>query len=223
LLERLCGWLEREIPREIIPGARTATAIIKAILAHVYLAWIHPFGDGNGRTARLVELLILLAGGAPSPAALVLSNHYNATRSEYCRILDETSRGKKGDVTGFIEYAVQGFVDHLQTQLDEIRLQQWMISWETYVHEQFAGKDSSVASRQRQLLLTLSGAALDGVQKKDISALSPEMMRHYALKTSKTLTRDIHALEKLGLLERTKQGYRAKMEVLLAFLPRRVE
>ena len=223
LLERLCGWLEREIPREIIPGARTATAIIKAILAHVYLAWIHPFGDGNGRTARLVELMILLAGGAPSPAALVLSNHYNATRSEYYRILDETSRSKKGDVTGFIEYAVQGFVDHLQAQLDEIRLQQWMISWETYVHEQFAGKDSPAASRQRQLLLTLSGAALNGVQKKDISGLSPEMMRHYALKTSKTLTRDINALEKLGLMERTKQGYRAKMEVILAFLPRRVE
>jgi Fic family protein len=40
-------------------------AILKAILAHLCLAWIHPFGDGNGRTARLVEFQILIFPGCP--------------------------------------------------------------------------------------------------------------------------------------------------------------
>lgn len=55
-------------------------AIFKAVVAHLYLAWIHPVGDGNGRTARLVEFQILLSSGVPSPAAHLLSNHYNQTR-----------------------------------------------------------------------------------------------------------------------------------------------
>ncbi|NOY75701.1 MAG: hypothetical protein GXP32_07900 [Kiritimatiellaeota bacterium] len=32
-------------------------------LAHVYIAWIHPFGDGNGKTARLMEFYLLLRSG----------------------------------------------------------------------------------------------------------------------------------------------------------------
>lgn len=39
--------------------------IRKAILAHLGLVTIHPFGDGNGRTARLLMNLILLKSGCP--------------------------------------------------------------------------------------------------------------------------------------------------------------
>ncbi len=37
---------------------RVAAAILRAVLAHLYIAWIHPFGDGNGRTARLAKKLV---------------------------------------------------------------------------------------------------------------------------------------------------------------------
>ena len=46
-----------------------AEGILKATLAHLYIAWIHPFGDGNGRTARLVEFMLLSRAGVPSPSA----------------------------------------------------------------------------------------------------------------------------------------------------------
>src|SRR5258708_25331431 len=92
--------------------------IIRAVIAHLYLAWIHPFGDGNGRTARLIEYRILLACGVPSPAVHLLSNHYNLTRTEYYRQLDRAS-GSKGEYIPFVEYAVQGFVDGLRQQLSE--------------------------------------------------------------------------------------------------------
>ena len=40
---------------------------MSALLAHLYIAWIHPFADGNGRTARLLEYLILDSfGNGPS-------------------------------------------------------------------------------------------------------------------------------------------------------------
>lgn len=85
LLSRLCEWLNSmsfDLGR-----SRFALPILEAIISHLYCAWIHPFGDGNGRTARLLEHQILLSGGIPSPAAHLLSNHYNETRAEYYRRL----------------------------------------------------------------------------------------------------------------------------------------
>ena len=93
LLQKLCDWingLKSSKPRD-----QVAFAVLKAVLAHLYLAWIHPFGDGNGRTARLIEFQILLGAGVPTVAAHLLSNHYNQTRSEYYRQLSLSSKTKE--------------------------------------------------------------------------------------------------------------------------------
>jgi len=78
LIEKFCKWMNGpDFVNETMP---LHFAIIKSIISHLYLAWIHPFGDGNGRVARLLEFAILLNSGVPSPAAHLLSNHYNMTR-----------------------------------------------------------------------------------------------------------------------------------------------
>src|SRR6185437_1256822 len=106
------------------PDWKFAMTLFKAILAHLYIAWIHPFGDGNGRTARLVEFQILMQSGVPYPACHLLSNHYNKTRIRYYAELDRSSKAEEG-VLSFIEYAVQGFVDGLREQVSYIRDCQW--------------------------------------------------------------------------------------------------
>lgn len=68
LVDRLREWLGGEEFKSK-PEMELVNAIVKAVLAHVYLAWIHPFGDGNGRTARLIEFHLLMSAGMPSPAA----------------------------------------------------------------------------------------------------------------------------------------------------------
>ena len=67
LLDRLCTWLNGPdfLPPVSMEPYGTVFALLRAIVAHLYLAWIHPFGDGNGRTARLVEFEILTAAGLP--------------------------------------------------------------------------------------------------------------------------------------------------------------
>ena len=91
LVDRLCEWLNgSEFSAQ--PGMELVYAITKAVLAHLYLAWIHPFGNGNGRTARLIEFHLLMSTGIPSPAAHLLSNHYNETRAEYYRQLGLASK-----------------------------------------------------------------------------------------------------------------------------------
>ena len=217
LLQRLCSWLnEFEIPA----NNRITFGILKAIIAHIYFVWIHPFGDGNGRTARLIEFQILLEAGIPTPAAHLLSNFYNQTRTGYYRQLDKTTK-MKGNISEFVNYASNGFVDQLKEQLDIIRLQQWDIVWINYVHERFKDQTSEAAVRQRHLALDLSFSTDEPVRISKIPEISPRMAAAYARKTRKTMVRDVNKLISMGLMERTKEGIRAKREVILAFLPAR--
>jgi len=216
LLDRFCEWLGGEDFR-VPAGMELVYAIIKAVVAHLYFAWIHPFGNGNGRTARLIEFQILLAAGVPTPAAHLLSNHYNHTRAEYYRQLDRASKSG-GDILPFVEYAAQGFVEGLREQLKVISAQQWDVTWQNYVHDIFREKNSPAETRQRRLALDL-GEVQEAVLVGKIPELTPRQAKAYATKTSKTLQRDLGALEKLGLVERTPAGVRAMREVILAFLP----
>ena len=175
-------------------------------------------GNGNGRTARLIELQILLAAGVPKPAAQLLSNHYNHTRSEYYRQLDRASKSG-GEIIPFIQYAAQGLVEGLREQLEVIRQQQWDVTWRSYVHTRFRDPTGPSAQRQRDLVLDLS-ASQEPVPIRKIPELSPRLAKAYATKSSKTLARDLAELELvLELIKRTPKGILANREIILAFLP----
>lgn len=215
LLERLCEWV-KEITTPA--GMAIVFGILKAIIAHLYLEWIHPFGDGNGRVGRLVEFKFLLEAGIPMPAAHLLSNHYNQTRNEYYRVLDHASKSG-GDIVPFITYAVKGYVDALREQLEVIRNQQLAVSWSDYAYELFRKKKESPAkSRQRNLLLDLASKS-EPVPMDAIRSISPRVAEAYAGKTTKTVTRDLNELMKMNLVSRDEGGYRARLESILAFLP----
>lgn len=227
LLERLCEWLNGDdfTPPPDASELAAPLAILKAIIAHLYLAWIHPFGDGNGRTARLVELQILLAAGFPVPACQLLSHHYNLTRSEYYRQLALSTRGAEG-VASFLRYAARGFVDQLREQLDVIWHQQFEDRWEQYVHQRFGGRRSETDERRLRLVLDISRAARAAgapVAKRAMPTLTPRLAAAYATKTEKTLTRDLNAVVKLGLLRRTAAGWEPADEAIQGLQPAAVD
>lgn len=218
LLGRLCGWLE-EPAFQGTEETRAAFSVLRAIVAHLYIAWIHPFGDGNGRTARLVEFEILVAAGVPAPAAHLLSNHYNETRTEYYRQLDYASKSG-GDVTKFLHYAIQGFVDKLREQISYIKDQQHDVAWRNYIYDVFALDASPTAVRQRMLLLDLSTYD-EPVDRRLLSTISPRVAAAYFGKTQKTLSRDVNELAQKQLLEIRGPMCRPRKELILAFLPKR--
>ena len=220
LLERLCDWLNTDF----IPPKQEYTiafGILKAIVSHLYLAWIHPFGDGNGRTARLVEFHTLVGCGVPSAAAHLLSNHYNVTRREYYRQLDYSSQSD-GGLMSFVEYALQGFVDGLKQQLTLIGNQQWDVTWRYFVHEKFKDKNSDADVRRRHLVLDLSRQDTP-IPLSKLNEISPRVAGAYSRKTHKTLIRDVNELKSMGLVEQTPAGIHAKKDVILAFLSGRRE
>lgn len=219
LLERLCEWLNSDFTSDDAAWAEPL-AVIKAIIAHFYIAWIHPFGDGNGRTARLVELQILLSQDFPSPAGHLLSNHYNDTRAQYGRELARASR--QSDAIPFLQYALQGLVDGLEMQLERIWRQQYSDRWEQFVYETFAGASGQTAHRRLRLALALSRAEGGEASVGQLRRLTTELVELYLGKTGKTVTRDVNALIAMGLVERRKPGrIHALQEQIIAFRPRR--
>jgi Fic family protein len=222
LMQGLCDWLDGDDFKapDGRPELRAPLIIVKAIVAHLYLVWIHPFGDGNGRTARLLELQVLLSAGFPTPATQLLSNHYNQTRSEYYRQLNAASRS--GDPIPFVTYALRGFVDGLAEQLDLVFAWQREDRWEQYVYQQFGELGSEADRRRLRLVLEVSRTARETgvpVARADMRWLTPKLARAYNNKTDKTLTRDLNEIRKLKLLIRERRGYRPNESVLLGLLP----
>lgn len=62
---------------------------------------------------------LLVRTGVPDIASHVLSNHYNLTRSEYYRHIDQSMRDN--DIIKFLQYPIQGFRDGLESVLDVIQ------------------------------------------------------------------------------------------------------
>ncbi len=215
LLTSLCDWLNG---KGFLPGEqrRTAGGILKAIVAHLYLAWIHPFGDGNGRTARLIECQLLLSCGIPMAAAHLLSNHYNQTRTEYYRQLDQASRSG-GELIPFINYALQGFIDGLDEQIQMIKHQQFHVHWINHVHNQFRDKDGPTQIRRRRLILDLTESG-QPVPIAELRHITPRIAEAYAGKTDRTIRRDVNALAEMGLLKRSNAGVEIRREIMAAFV-----
>ncbi len=218
LLGRLCEWLENssfEPPNE---QQRIPYAFIKAVVAHVYIEWVHPFGDGNGRLGRLVEFLILISSGVPLPAAHVLTSHYNDTRREYYRQLNNASRNG-GDLRPFLLYAAQGFVDGLTEAIKQLHAQQEQLMWQALVDDALGDRHTSTAHRQRLLAVEL-GRSSGLTRRPVIRRLTPELTEAYLNKTNKTLTRDINRLAKLNLVAVIPgQGVQARLDRVRGMRP----
>lgn len=218
LLDKLVAWLNGPTFTNDDPEIQFALILARAVYAHLYLAWIHPFGDGNGRTARLAEFVILAGSGkVPIPAAHLLSNHYNLTRDRYYRELALASRQAR--TQDFLSYAIEGFIDGIREAIAMVRIQQIEVAWINYVHERFASMPNTPAShRERSLVLSMPMGK--PVPRDDLEGLTPKLAKLYAGSGPRVLSRDLNKLVKLGLIRRAQGGYIARADVVQAFLPR---
>jgi Fic family protein len=101
-------------------AAEGYTTIIRAILAHFYLVSIHPFGDGNGRTSRAIEALILYSGGYNIVGFYSLANFYYKNRSKYIEELQDARFKHQENLMGFVKFSLEGYKNELELIQDEI-------------------------------------------------------------------------------------------------------
>ena len=101
---------------EWINKAEDVSPILVAGIAQFQFVYIHPFIDGNGRTARLLSTLILYKTGYDFKRLFTISEYYDKDRPAYYQAI-QTVRKNNMDMTTWLEY----FVDGLRSQMAEIQ------------------------------------------------------------------------------------------------------
>ncbi len=99
--------------------------LIVIAAAHHRLAWIHPFGDGNGRVIRLQSQAQLIRHGVASHGLWTLSRGLARWRPRYYAALETADLGRRGDLDGrgnLSDAALAEFcVFFLESMLDQIQ------------------------------------------------------------------------------------------------------
>jgi Fic family protein len=100
LMTEFVFWLNAE--QEVHP-------ILVAGVAQFQLVHIHPFLDGNGRTARLLSMLCLYRKGYDFKRLFTLSEYYDRDRPSYYRAI-QSVRKRELDLTEWLEYFTMGLL-----------------------------------------------------------------------------------------------------------------
>ena len=101
---------------EWINKAEDMSPILVAGIAQFQFVHIHPFIDGNGRTARLLSTLILYKTGYDFKRLFTISEYYDKDRPSYYQAI-QSVRNNNMDMTAWLGYFVEG----LRSQMEEIQ------------------------------------------------------------------------------------------------------
>lgn len=169
--------------------------VVRAIVLHFWLAYDHPFADGNGRTARALFYWSMLRSRYWLAPYLSVSSILRKAPSQYARsyLLTETDGN---DVTYFVVYqlqvierAITGLYDYLGRKVSETQ------EIEALLH-------GSEALNHRQMAVL--GKALR--DPADIFTIAAHMHLHGVVYQSART--DLLQLDELGLLTKTQVGKR---------------
>jgi Fic family protein len=108
---------------EWLNSARTVKLdpVVLAGIAHYEFVRIHPFVDGNGRTARVIAALLLRMRGFDTKQFFCLDDYYDIDRKEYYQALRSVDRAKR-DMTKWLEYFVEGVAVSLESVRNRVAL-----------------------------------------------------------------------------------------------------
>ncbi|WP_373092403.1 Fic family protein [Zhongshania sp.] len=174
---------------------------LKAGIAHLWFVTIHPFEDGNGRTARaLADMQLARAEGSPH-RFYSMSAEIQRQHKSYYDILEKTQKGSL-DITSWLVW----FLEALQGAIDGAEI----ITGKVMAKAKFwsCNADQNFNARQQKMLNRL----LDGFEGKLTSSKWAKICKC----SQDTATRDINDLMARGLLEKEPAGGRSTSYVLVS-------
>lgn len=194
--------------------------IVRAIAAHFYLVSIHPFGDGNGRTARAVESFLLYRAGVNAFGFYSLANFYYRERDRYIQELTDARFDHGGDLTPFIVFGLEGLVAELEFVHREVLDQVKVTAYRDYAREMLDKYPRLSRERRARMLelvhdlahLHLPGAFV-GVPGMQVAAAL------YRGVGDRTFRRDLKILTELELVVRDENDLVANIDVMDRFIP----
>ena len=105
---------------DYLNGVAEQSLLIKAAMAHLNLAMLHPFSDGNGRVARCLQTAVLAKEGVPAPIFSSIEEYIGRHQQEYYDVLSEVGGGgwnPSRDCRPWIRFCITAHFRQTQTLL----------------------------------------------------------------------------------------------------------
>jgi Fic family protein len=169
---------------------REGDPLLQALALHYHAAAMHPFLDGNGRTARALEALMLQRTGLRDTLFIAMSNYYYENKTAYLTALNDARENDHG-LTPFLKFALRGIEIQCQRLFREIRQQIAKALFRNTMTDLFgrlASPRKRVMSGRHVQVLNL----LLDEGEMDLDDVSTRTRHFYALKNpTKALIRDL--------------------------------
>lgn len=136
--------------------------LIKVALAHHRFAWIHPFGNGNGRVVRLLTYALLVkygfnvktGGRVLNPTAVFCNN-----RDRYYTMLGQADTGTHGGREAWCIYVLDGMLDELR-KVDRLTDASYLIDRILTPALHYARERELLTTQEEQVLLATARAGI---------------------------------------------------------------
>jgi len=182
LVNEFLEWFNSTVVKEIDP-------VIEAALAHYELVRIHPFIDGNGRTARIMATLVFYKRGFDVKRFFALDDYYDQDRRSYYAALNNVDQ-RTLDLTGWLEYFTNGVAVSIETVKNKV------IGLSKDI--KLLKEKGQVALTERQMKIVekiIEKGAITNREMREVFGLSDEGVR-----------KEITKLIKLGVVKRKSKG-----------------
>ncbi len=181
--------LMHQFGRWLANDASQLHPVLAAGIAHLRLVEIHPFVDGNGRTARALTTLLLQRRNYSFNKLLAIERYFDVDLMKYCSAISETvgaSFEDGRDLTGWLEYFTSAMAIEVSIVSEEvIGLRRLMEEWHEILSE------SGYSERHRDILVY--AGINDGIRTRDVIRIGKV--------SGVTASDDLRRLEKAGLLK----------------------
>ncbi|MBD3279334.1 MAG: DeoR family transcriptional regulator, partial [Candidatus Pacebacteria bacterium] len=181
LLKEFLTWLNSETTQQI-------HAIFRAAITHYQLVYIHPFVEGNGRTARAMATLVLYQAEYDFKRFFSLEQYFDNDVAAYYQALLSVQQAAKQDMTYWLEYFCYG----LALEIDKIKQQVLKLSKDLKLKKELG---EQVALSERQIIL------LELLQNQG-EITSQEAQKAVPNVSVDTILRDLKDLIKKGVVKK---------------------
>jgi len=193
-----CGSAVENLMRSVRTEFPNHDPLIQALALHYHVAAMHPFLDGNGRTARALESFMYQKAGLRDTAFIAMSNYYYEEKNGYLAVLSQV-RSLEHDLTPFLIFGLKGLEIQCSRLLKEITRQMQKALFRDTMYSLFNRLHSTrkrvIQKRQIEMLRILLDS--DSVPIDDLWKRMQPTYRPLGSRV-KAFTRDLNSLITLG-------------------------
>jgi Fic family protein len=211
-LRRLLGALNQEFVSH--------DSLIQALALHYHFGAMHPFLDGNGRTARALEALMLQRAQMKDTLFIAMSNYYYDEKAAYLKALSDV-RERNFDLTPFLRFGLIGIASQTKRLLREIRTHVEKSLFRDVMGRMYgrlrSTRKRALADRQIEILSTLLD--LDNpIEYRDLYKILAE---HYSglREPVRAFVRDLNGLSAINAILVLMEGERETARFMVSVRP----